>query len=80
MPSAALSASPGRAIPIVGPDPTSHEMLAVEDDAHCERATAAGPEITRDIENAPYGSREYSARDLDGHTWSFGTYRAEPAA
>jgi uncharacterized glyoxalase superfamily protein PhnB len=22
-----------------------------------------------------YGSREYSARDLEGHEWSFGTYR-----
>ena len=21
-----------------------------------------------------YGSREYSARDCDGHLWSFGTY------
>jgi uncharacterized glyoxalase superfamily protein PhnB len=55
--------------------------VAVEDaDAHYERAKAAGAEITREIEDTPYGSREYSVRDLDGHTWSFGTYRPEPAA
>ena len=55
--------------------------VAVEDaDAHYERAKAAGAEITRDIEDTPYGSREYSARDLAGHSWSFGTYRPGPAA
>ena len=25
-----------------------------------------------------YGSREYSAPDLEGNLWSFGTYRGEP--
>jgi len=55
--------------------------VAVEDaDAHYEQAKAAGTEITREIEDTPYGAREYSARDLAGHTWSFGTYRPEPAA
>lgn len=55
--------------------------VAVDDaDVHYEHARAAGAEITREIEDTPYGSREYSARDLDGDTWSFGTYRPEPAA
>jgi uncharacterized glyoxalase superfamily protein PhnB len=55
--------------------------VAVDDaDAHYDHAKAAGVEITRDIEDTPYGSREYSARDLDGHVWSFGTYRPEPVA
>lgn len=44
-------------------------------DAHYERAKAAGAEIVRAIENTDYGSREYAARDLEGHLWSFGTYR-----
>ena len=49
--------------------------VAVEDaDAHYERAKAAGAEIIRDIENTDYGSREYTARDPEGHVWSFGTY------
>jgi uncharacterized glyoxalase superfamily protein PhnB len=55
--------------------------VAVEDaDAHYERAKAAGAEITREIEDTPYGSREYSARDRAGHSWSFGTYQPGPAA
>ena len=58
-------------------DPSSQGVyVAVDDaDAHYERAKAAGAEITREIEDTPYGSREYTARDLDGHVWSFGTYR-----
>ena len=48
----------------------------VEDiDAHYARARAAGAEIVRELADTGYGSREYSARDLDGHLWSFGTYR-----
>jgi uncharacterized glyoxalase superfamily protein PhnB len=63
-------------------DPSSQGIyVAVADvDAHYDRAKEAGAEITREIEDTPYGSREYSARDLEGHTWSFGTYRPEPAA
>ena len=58
-------------------DPSSQGVyVAVDDvDAHYERAKAAGAEITRELADTEYGSREYSARDLDGHVWSFGTYR-----
>jgi len=58
-------------------DPSSHGVyVAVDDaDAHYERAKAAGAEIMREIEDTDYGSREYTARDLDGHVWSFGTYK-----
>jgi len=61
-------------------DPRSHSIyVAVEDaDAHYARARAAGAEITRELQDTPYRSREYSARDLEGNTWSFGTYRPEP--
>lgn len=53
--------------------------VAVEDaDAHCARARATGAEITREPEDMDYGSREYSARDLEGHHWHFGTYRPSP--
>jgi len=44
-------------------------------DAHCKRAGAAGAEIVREPEDTDYGSREYTVRDLEGHLWSFGTYR-----
>ena len=77
--------------PVRGDDPTSAKTpnqlggqatggiyVVVDDpDAHCERARAAGAEIVRDVEDMDYGSREYSARDPEGHTWSFGTYRPE---
>ena len=43
--------------------------------SHCDRARAAGAEIIRGPEDTDYGSREYTARDLEGHLWSFGTYR-----
>jgi uncharacterized glyoxalase superfamily protein PhnB len=50
----------------------------VEDvDAHYARAKAAGASIVRELENTPYGSREYSVRDLEGFVWGFGTYRPE---
>src|SRR3954464_13360978 len=39
------------------------------------RAAAGGAEIVREREEQDYGSRDYSARDPEGHTWSFGTYR-----
>jgi uncharacterized glyoxalase superfamily protein PhnB len=58
-------------------DPASHGVyVAVDDvDAHYERAKSAGAEMVREIEDTDYGSREYTARDLEGHLWSFGTYR-----
>ena len=43
-------------------------------DAHHDRARAAGAAIVKPLANTDYGSREYSARDLDGHLWGFGTY------
>ena len=78
---AEISLGPG--IVMFGPgEPTSQGVyVAVEDvDAHYERAKAAGAEIVRDIEDTDYGSREYTARDPEGHVWSFGTYRPEAAS
>lgn len=50
--------------------------VAVDDpDAHCERARAAGAEITRELHDTDYGSRDYGARDPEGNMWNFGTYR-----
>jgi uncharacterized glyoxalase superfamily protein PhnB len=66
------SAAAGGGIYIVIDDP----------DAHCARARAAGAEITRDLHDEPYGSREYSAKDPEGNSWHFGTYQPftyEPA-
>ena len=43
-------------------------------DAHHARARAAGANIVRDLFETDYGSRDYSARDLEGNLWHFGTY------
>ena len=55
---------------------TQSIYVVVDDaDAHYARAVAAGAEIVRELEDTPYGSRDYSARDPEGHLWNFGTYR-----
>jgi uncharacterized glyoxalase superfamily protein PhnB len=43
-------------------------------DAHCGRARSAGAQIAIQPYDTHYGSREYSAWDLEGHLWGFGTY------
>ena len=43
-------------------------------DAHHDRAKAGGADIAMPLKDMDYGSREYSARDLEGHLWGFGTY------
>ncbi len=44
-------------------------------DAHCARAKAAGARVLQQPQDTPYGSRGYTALDLEGHLWTFGTYR-----
>jgi uncharacterized glyoxalase superfamily protein PhnB len=49
--------------------------VTVEDtDAHYDRAKAAGARIVMEPFDTEYGARNYSAYDLEGHLWSFGTY------
>jgi uncharacterized glyoxalase superfamily protein PhnB len=47
-------------------------------DEACERARAAGATIVTDPYDTPYGSREFSCKDPEGHVWSFGSYAGEP--
>ena len=49
--------------------------VVVEDvDAHAAQARAHGADVFREPADTPYDSREYAARDPEGHLWSFGTY------
>jgi uncharacterized glyoxalase superfamily protein PhnB len=50
-------------------------LVVADPDALYARAKAAGAEITRELTDQPYGSREFSVRDPEGIGWSFGTYR-----
>jgi uncharacterized glyoxalase superfamily protein PhnB len=47
--------------------------------AHYTQARAAGAEIVHGLETRDYGGSGYSARDPEGHLWSFGDHdpRAE---
>jgi len=55
--------------------------LVVDDpDAHFARAKAAGAAITQAPVTQDYGAREYCCTDLEGHSWSFGTYHPGAAA
>lgn len=52
-------------------------VITDDPDAVYERAVAGGAEITRGMEEADYGSRGFTVRDLEGNLFSFGTYRGE---
>jgi uncharacterized glyoxalase superfamily protein PhnB len=54
---------------------TRSVYLVVPDaDAAYSRALAAGAEVVRPLQDTPYGSREFTVKDPEGHTWSAGTY------
>jgi uncharacterized glyoxalase superfamily protein PhnB len=54
--------------------------VVVDDpDALFERVRAGGADITRELTDTDYGSRDFAIRDPEGNRWSFGTYRGEPA-
>lgn len=53
-------------------------VVTTDPDGLCARAVAAGAEIVRPLHGTDYGSREFTARDPEGNTWSFGTYRGHP--
>lgn len=47
-------------------------MVAVEDvDRHYEHAKQCGARILEPPATHPYGERQYSALDLEGHRWAF---------
>jgi uncharacterized glyoxalase superfamily protein PhnB len=55
-------------------------MIRVHElDAHYARARRGGARILRPPENMPYGERQYSAEDLEGHRWTFSESIADVA-
>jgi uncharacterized glyoxalase superfamily protein PhnB len=49
-------------------------IVIADVDAHYAQAVAAGAEIVIAIKDEPYGGRDYSCRDPEGHVWNFGSY------
>lgn len=43
-------------------------------DALYARSRAAGAEVTMELTDQDYGSRDFAVRDLEGNEWNFGTY------
>ena len=62
----------GLASPMALGAATGCTAVMVDDvDAHFRHAREQGAEIAYEPVDQPYGYREYSARDLEGHLWSF---------
>ncbi len=49
-------------------------LVTDDPDGLYARATAAGAEVIRELNDTDYGSRDFSVRDPEGTIWSFGTY------
>ena len=63
------------AAPIGTKKATQGIYVVVEDvDRHYAKAQEAGAEIVLPIKTQDYGGRDYTARDLEGHVWTFGNY------
>lgn len=59
---------------------TSTYAYTADPDALFAKATGAGAEVAVPLRDTDYGSREFSVFDLEGHLWSFGTYRPGTAS
>ena len=46
-------------------------VIVADVDAHHDRAEAEGAEIVEELVTLPFGHRRYTARDPQGHEWSF---------
>ena len=64
-------------------DVRQYVLVDVQDaDAHCERAKRLGATILQAPTDMPFGARQYTASDLEGHWWTFSQNVAdvEPSA
>jgi uncharacterized glyoxalase superfamily protein PhnB len=49
-------------------------LVVPDADAAHSHAVAAGAVVVRPLQDTPYGSREFTVKDPEGHTWTAGTY------
>jgi uncharacterized glyoxalase superfamily protein PhnB len=57
-----------------GVETRSAYIVVADADAVFARAVAAGAAVVRPLQNMEYGSREFTVKDPEGHSWSAGTY------
>jgi uncharacterized glyoxalase superfamily protein PhnB len=58
----------------LGVETRSTYIVVPDADAVYARAQEAKAIVVRPLQNTDYGSREFSVKDPEGHTWSVGTY------
>jgi len=57
-----------------GVETRSTYIVLADVDAAYARAQAAGATVMRPLKDTGYGSREFTVKDPEGHSWSVGTY------
>jgi uncharacterized glyoxalase superfamily protein PhnB len=57
-----------------GVETCSLYIVVPDADAAYARAGSAGAVITTPLHDTPYGSRDFTVKDPEGHTWNVGTY------
>jgi len=62
--------SPGE----LGAETRSAYIVVPDADAVFVRAQSAGAPVIRPLQDTGYGSREFTIKDPEGHSWSVGTY------
>jgi uncharacterized glyoxalase superfamily protein PhnB len=58
----------------LGAETRSAYVIVTDPDDVFARAQAAGGTVVRPLQNTDYGSREFTVKDPEGHSWSVGTY------
>lgn len=67
-------AAPLRTVREAGGNTQSLYVVLDDVDGHASRAREAGADIFMEPKDQPSGGRSYSARDPEGHVWTFGSY------
>ena len=57
-----------------GVETRSTYIVVPDADLVYARAQAAGATVVRPLKDTGYGSREFTVKDPEGHSWSVGTY------
>jgi uncharacterized glyoxalase superfamily protein PhnB len=57
-----------------GKETRSTYIVVPDADAVYARVLAAKTDVVRPIQDTHYGSREFTVKDAEGHSWSVGTY------
>jgi uncharacterized glyoxalase superfamily protein PhnB len=65
---------------VTGPGRFSAYVVVDDPDALCARVRGGGAEVTTELHDTDYGSRDFAIRDPEGNHWYFGTYPGAPRA